>query len=168
MLPAIVSQLVVLLKDTALGFIIQLPELLYFGKQIGGRLPFGFPYVPSYLVVAAVYIGTCGLLSWFAFWLQKRLMGGPKQVKTTAKAVKLSGSRPGRVTRPNDDWHVAQSTYAARVADTASFGHRLRHVEHRRCAPLAGRPHETAAVRRFAAAALRRVRQRRRHDPHRA
>ncbi|MDG6104571.1 amino acid ABC transporter permease [Dactylosporangium aurantiacum] len=90
MLPAIVSQLVVLLKDTALGFIIQLPELLYFGKQIGGRLPFGFPYVPSYLVVAVVYIGTCGLLSWFAFWLQRRLMGGPKQVKTTAKAVKLT------------------------------------------------------------------------------
>lgn len=90
MLPAIVSQLVVLLKDTALGFIIQLPELLYFGKQIGGRLPFGFPYVPSYLVVAVVYIGTCGLLSWFAFWLQRRLMGGPKQVKTTAKSVKLA------------------------------------------------------------------------------
>jgi glutamate transport system permease protein len=90
MLPAIISQLVVLLKDTALGFIIQLPELLYYGKQYGGRLPFGFPYVPGYLVVAAVYIGTCALLSWFAFWLQKRLMGGPKRVKTTAKAVPLT------------------------------------------------------------------------------
>ncbi|MET7423778.1 amino acid ABC transporter permease [Dactylosporangium sp. NPDC005555] len=90
MLPAIISQVVVLLKDTALGFIIQLPELLYYGKQYGGRLTFGFPYVPGYLVVAAVYIGTCALLSWFAFWLQKRLMGGPKQAKTTAKAVKLA------------------------------------------------------------------------------
>jgi glutamate transport system permease protein len=89
MLPAIVSQLVVLLKDTALGFIIQLPELLYAGKQIGGRLPFGLPYVPAYLVVAAMYIGTCGLLSWFAFRLQKRLTGG-KRKKTTAKAVPLT------------------------------------------------------------------------------
>ncbi|MFG2036922.1 amino acid ABC transporter permease [Dactylosporangium sp. NPDC048998] len=89
MLPAIVSQLVVLLKDTALGFIIALPELLYVGKQIGGRLPFGLPYVPSYLVVAAIYITTCGLLSWFAFWLQKRLIGGPRR-RTTADPVPLT------------------------------------------------------------------------------
>jgi glutamate transport system permease protein len=90
MLPAIVSQLVVLLKDTALGFIITVPELLFVGKQIGGRLPFGLPYVPSYLVVAAIYISTCGLLSWFAFWLQKRLTGGRRKIKTTAPAVPLT------------------------------------------------------------------------------
>src|SRR5439155_8779677 len=73
MLPAIVSQLVVLLKDTALGFIITYPELLFVGKQIGGRLPFDLPFVPTYLIVAAIYIGLCGLLSAFAFWLQRRL-----------------------------------------------------------------------------------------------
>jgi glutamate transport system permease protein len=89
MLPAIVSQLVVLLKDTALGFIIQLPELLYAGKTIGGRGSFLYPYVPAYLIVAAIYIGTCGLLSWFAFWLQKRLTGGERR-KTTAKVVPLT------------------------------------------------------------------------------
>ncbi|WP_433216612.1 amino acid ABC transporter permease [Dactylosporangium sp. CS-047395] len=89
MLPAIVSQLVVLLKDTALGFIIQLPELLYAAKQIGGRLPFGLPYVQAYLVTAVIYIGTCGLLSAFAFYLQKRLIGGKRQ-KTTARPVPLT------------------------------------------------------------------------------
>jgi glutamate transport system permease protein len=73
MLPAIVSQLVVLLKDTALGFIITYPELLTVGKTIGGRLPFGLPYVPAYLVVAAIYISICGLLSLFAWWLQRHL-----------------------------------------------------------------------------------------------
>ena len=73
MLPAIVSQLVVLLKDTALGFIITYPELLFVGKQIGGRLTFDLPFVPTYLVVASIYIAMCGLLSFFAFWLQKRL-----------------------------------------------------------------------------------------------
>ncbi|MGC4878880.1 amino acid ABC transporter permease [Micromonospora sp. DT43] len=73
MLPAIVSQLVVLLKDTALGFIITYPELLFVGKQIGGRLPFGLPYVPAYLIVAAVYITICGALSALAWWLQKRM-----------------------------------------------------------------------------------------------
>ncbi|NJC64008.1 amino acid ABC transporter permease [Planosporangium flavigriseum] len=84
MLPAIVSQLVVLLKDTALGFIITYPELLYVAKQIGGRGSFDFPYVVSYLVVAAIYIGICGALSAFAYWLQKR-MGRSR--RTAAKPV---------------------------------------------------------------------------------
>ncbi|MFE9203050.1 amino acid ABC transporter permease [Micromonospora sp. NPDC007230] len=84
MLPAIVSQLVVLLKDTALGFIITYPELLFVGKQIGGRLPFGLPYVPTYLIVAAIYISICGLLSILAWWLQKRMGRMPK---TAARVV---------------------------------------------------------------------------------
>ncbi|MBQ1036658.1 amino acid ABC transporter permease [Micromonospora sp. C81] len=84
MLPAIVSQLVVLLKDTALGFIITYPELLFVGKQIGGRLPFGLPYVPTYLVVGAIYIAICGALSALAWWLQKRMARTPR---TAAKVL---------------------------------------------------------------------------------
>ncbi|WP_410812922.1 amino acid ABC transporter permease [Micromonospora sp. 067-2] len=84
MLPAIVSQLVVLLKDTALGFIITYPELLFVGKQIGGRLPFGLPYVPTYLIVGAIYITICGALSAFAWWLQKRMGRVPR---TEAKVL---------------------------------------------------------------------------------
>ncbi|WP_439117152.1 amino acid ABC transporter permease [Micromonospora lupini] len=84
MLPAIVSQLVVLLKDTALGFIITYPELLFVGKQIGGRLPFGLPYVPTYLIVAAIYIAICGSLSALAWWLQKRMGRTPR---TAAKVL---------------------------------------------------------------------------------
>ncbi|WIM95358.1 amino acid ABC transporter permease [Actinoplanes oblitus] len=80
MLPAIVSQLVVLLKDTALGFIITYPELLTVGKTIGGRLAFGFPYVPAYLVIGTIYISICGMLSFFAWWLQRRMT----RVRTTA------------------------------------------------------------------------------------
>jgi glutamate transport system permease protein len=72
MLPAIVSQLVVLLKDTALGFIITYPELLYVGKQMGGRLQYGFPYLPTYLVIAVIYIGLCSLLSLLARYLEGR------------------------------------------------------------------------------------------------
>ncbi|GAA4948530.1 amino acid ABC transporter permease [Actinoplanes utahensis] len=83
MLPAIVSQLVVLLKDTALGFIITYPELLTVGKTIGGRLAFGLPYVPAYLVVGAIYLTLCGLLSVLAWWLQRHLTRLP-----TAKAAK--------------------------------------------------------------------------------
>jgi len=73
MLPSIVSQMVVLLKDTALGFIITYEELLYVGKQIGSRLVFGFPYVSTYLVIAVIYISMCAFLSWFAHWLERRL-----------------------------------------------------------------------------------------------
>jgi len=72
MLPAIVSQLVVLLKDTALGFIITYAELLYVGKQMGGRLQYGFPYIPTYIVIAVIYIGLCSLLSLLAKWLEGR------------------------------------------------------------------------------------------------
>jgi glutamate transport system permease protein len=86
MLPAIVSQLVVLLKDTALGFIITYPELLYAAKQIGGRGSFDFPYIVSYLAVAAIYIGICGALSAFAYWLQRRMS---RSRRTAAKPVSL-------------------------------------------------------------------------------
>ncbi|MDG4785773.1 amino acid ABC transporter permease [Micromonospora sp. WMMD1102] len=94
MLPAIVSQLVVLLKDTALGFIITYPELLYVGKTIGGRLSFGLPYVPTYLIVAAIYISICGLLSLLAWWLQKRMTRTPK----TAAPVVQAGEDLGKPT----------------------------------------------------------------------
>lgn len=73
MLPSIISQMVVLLKDTALGFIITYEELLYVGKQMGSRLVFGFPYVSTYLVIAVIYISMCAFLSWFARWLERRL-----------------------------------------------------------------------------------------------
>ncbi|MFK4089241.1 amino acid ABC transporter permease [Kribbella sp. NPDC020789] len=72
MLPAIVSQLVVLLKDTALGFIITYAELLYVAKQMGGRLQYGFPYIPTYIVTAIIYIGLCSLLSLLARYLEGR------------------------------------------------------------------------------------------------
>jgi glutamate transport system permease protein len=84
MLPAIVSQLVVLLKDTALGFIITYPELLFQAKQIGGKLVFEIPYVPTYLITGTIYIGICGALSFFAYWLQKRLSRVPKTAATVS------------------------------------------------------------------------------------
>jgi glutamate transport system permease protein len=72
MLPAIVSQLVIILKDTALGFIITYNELLYVGRQMGSRPEFGFPYLPTYIVIAIVYIGLCSMLTMLANRLERR------------------------------------------------------------------------------------------------
>ncbi|MFD7157335.1 amino acid ABC transporter permease [Kribbella sp. NPDC059898] len=93
MLPAIVSQLVVLLKDTALGFIITYGELLYVAKQMGGRLQYGFPYIPTYMVVAVIYIGLCSLLSLLARYLEgrsrrrRKITGAPPPITTAPDAA---------------------------------------------------------------------------------
>ncbi|WAL67396.1 amino acid ABC transporter permease [Amycolatopsis cynarae] len=72
MLPTIISQLVVLLKDTALGFLVTYPELLYYARYIGSQGQFGRPIVPSTIVVAAIYITLCLLLTAAATWLERR------------------------------------------------------------------------------------------------
>jgi glutamate transport system permease protein len=80
MMPTIISQLVVLLKDTALGFLITYEELLRFAQRIGGEGAFGRPFVPTALVVAAIYIGICLLLTWLANYLQKRERRSKKHI----------------------------------------------------------------------------------------
>jgi glutamate transport system permease protein len=80
MMPTIISQLVVLLKDTALGFLITYEELLRFAQRIGGDGTFGRPFVPTAMVVAAIYIGLCLLLTWLATYLQKRERRSKKHV----------------------------------------------------------------------------------------
>lgn len=72
MLPAIVSQLVVLLKDTSLGFLITYYELLQYAKLIGGVGQFGRPYIPVFIVVTSIYITLCLLLTWLATYLEAR------------------------------------------------------------------------------------------------
>lgn len=71
MLPSIVSQMVVLLKDTALGFIITYEDLLYTIKLIGTQTQFGQPFIQVAIVGAAVYVGLCAALSWFAGYLTR-------------------------------------------------------------------------------------------------
>ncbi|WP_330269984.1 amino acid ABC transporter permease [Lentzea sp. NBC_00516] len=83
MLPTIISQLVVLLKDTALGFLITFEELLRWGTRIGGdAVNFGRPMIPVMIVVALVYIGLCLLLTWLATYLEKRNRRNKKVIKT--------------------------------------------------------------------------------------
>lgn len=74
MLPAIIGQLVVTLKDTSLGYVITYTELLYVGKLIASTTatPEGYPYVPVVLVITPIYIGMCLLLTALAKWIEAR------------------------------------------------------------------------------------------------
>lgn len=83
MLPAIVSQCIVVMKDTSLGYAILTPGLMSVGREIwrtfGNRLA-------TALVLAAIYIIVNAILSWLAAKLQRRLAGGG-QVKIVAGQV---------------------------------------------------------------------------------
>lgn len=90
MMPAVVSQLVVLLKDTALGYIITYEELLSYGfKTIPANYP-GTKLVAG-LVIAVVYIGLNMALSALATWLEKR---SRRSRKTQAPPVAPMGALP--------------------------------------------------------------------------
>jgi glutamate transport system permease protein len=72
MLPTILSQLVVVLKDTALGFLILYPELLYQARFLGSQGQLGSPILQVALVVAVIYIAMCLLLAQLANYLERR------------------------------------------------------------------------------------------------
>ena len=78
MLPVIVAQMVVVLKDTALGFVITYQELLYLGKLVGSSASYASPIIPAALVVGSIYIGLCLILAGVAKLLEVRLRSSPK------------------------------------------------------------------------------------------
>lgn len=82
MLPVIVAQLVVTLKDTALGFVITYPELIYYAKYLSSQP--GRPLLQAGLVVAVIYISMCLILSGLARWLEVR----------TRHSLKVKGYTP--------------------------------------------------------------------------
>ncbi|MGP4000812.1 amino acid ABC transporter permease [Streptomyces sp. 8N706] len=74
MLPTIISQLVVTLKDTSLGYIITYEELLYAARQMASNIIVNGdnPYVPVIIVVGCIYVAMCLALSSLATWIEKR------------------------------------------------------------------------------------------------
>ncbi|MDP9953214.1 MULTISPECIES: amino acid ABC transporter permease [Streptomyces] len=84
MLPTIISQLVVALKDTSLGYLITYEEFLHAGKLIASNLDYDLPFIPVVMVISPIYIGLCMLLSWFATWVAKRER---RNLKTRAAGV---------------------------------------------------------------------------------
>jgi len=69
MLPAIVGQLVVILKDTALGYIITYEELLRKAEQIGN---YKSNLLPALLFVGALFVIINYFVSLIANWVERR------------------------------------------------------------------------------------------------
>ncbi|GAA1359548.1 amino acid ABC transporter permease [Streptomyces beijiangensis] len=90
MLPTIISQLVVTLKDTSLGYLITYEEFLHAGKLIASNLDYDLPFIPVVMVISPIYIGMCMLLSWFANWTARRQKRNPK-----TEAVDVGPAEPG-------------------------------------------------------------------------
>lgn len=88
MMPVIIAQLVVTLKDTALGYVITYEELLFYARFIGSQSTYGSPIVPATIIVGAIYIVLCLLLSLVANRVEKRLRRSPRTDGTaTARPV---------------------------------------------------------------------------------
>jgi glutamate transport system permease protein len=80
MLPALISQLVVVLKDTSLGFIISYEEIL---RVSGQAIQVLNNPIQMYAVVGAIYIAVNYTLSKLAGYTQRRLARGRKTAALT-------------------------------------------------------------------------------------
>ncbi|NUU30961.1 amino acid ABC transporter permease [Arthrobacter sp. C9C5] len=87
MLPVIISQLVVILKDTALGFIVTYNEILFQAKFFGSQIQYGSPIIPAAIVAGVLYVGMCLILAAFAKWLERRLSRKPGVAVVPAASV---------------------------------------------------------------------------------
>ncbi|RSX56198.1 ABC transporter, permease protein [Bifidobacterium dolichotidis] len=97
MLPAAVTQLVVVLKDTALGSIIMYTDLLQESRRLGSMY---FNILQTLVVAAIVYFIVCAALSKLAEWLpqrmQKRTMG-PTEAEPIAPIAIMDPSNVNQI-----------------------------------------------------------------------
>ncbi|MEU4417541.1 amino acid ABC transporter permease [Nocardia salmonicida] len=99
MLPALVSQMVVVLKDTALGYQITYVELVRSGQQEGASMQ---NTIPALIVVALIMISLNMALSFLATTLEKRLRSRKKSGGTVLAADSiLADAAPRQRARPS-------------------------------------------------------------------
>ncbi|GLZ38643.1 amino acid ABC transporter permease [Actinokineospora sp. NBRC 105648] len=92
MLPALISQLVVVLKDTSLGFVISYEELVRVAGQIVQVLS---NPIQVYLLIAVIFILINYALSRFAIFTERRLSQGKKAATATLSATDVAGAGTG-------------------------------------------------------------------------
>jgi glutamate transport system permease protein len=92
MLPALISQLVVVLKDTSLGFVILYPETLRQANLLKETLD---NPIQMYVVIGACFILVNYLLSKIAQWVERRLSrssAGPSPVAAPVDTPAVAGA----------------------------------------------------------------------------
>lgn len=74
MLPTMISQLVVTLKDTSLGYVITYTELLFATRTMASNIIVNGenPFTAVVIVSGAIYIAMCLALSSLATWIERR------------------------------------------------------------------------------------------------
>ncbi|MFF9897513.1 amino acid ABC transporter permease [Streptomyces longispororuber] len=91
MLPAIVSQLVVIVKDTALGgALLTFSELLSTVSTMSGY--YGANVIASFTVVALIFVVINFILTTFASWLEGRLRRGKKSTGAMVPVAAVAGT----------------------------------------------------------------------------
>ena len=81
MIPAIISQMVVTLKDTSLGYVIAAPGLTAVARPLYTEFK---NHVPVFIVLALIYILVNLLLTLLANWVQRRFVGERKPLEVSA------------------------------------------------------------------------------------
>ncbi|MDZ7549620.1 amino acid ABC transporter permease [Bifidobacteriaceae bacterium NR047] len=120
MMPAAVTQLVVVLKDTALGSIIMYTDLLQESRRLGSMY---FNILQTLSVAAVIYFLICLALSWFAEWLPSHLQN------RTAAPTEADPVAPIAIMDPSN---VNQMAVADEVKELPYGGTpRKYHVHHR-------------------------------------
>ena|GEM_PF-2216951 len=100
MLPALIGQLVVVLKDTALGYAILYTDLLNWSKTLGSA--YANP-VPAYIVAALIYIVLNDAVTQFAVFAERRLSRSrhtAAPVTTAAPNIIQGSAEPGAALVP--------------------------------------------------------------------
>lgn len=88
MLPALVSQLVVILKDTAIGgAVLGLAELMSMNRQIAANYS---NTIPTLVVIALIYIAVNFALTSFASWLEGRLRKSKRSTGAVVPADQIN------------------------------------------------------------------------------
>ena len=118
MLPAAVTQLVVVLKDTALGSIIMYTDLLQESRRLGSMY---FNILQTLVVAAVVYFIVCWLLSRLAEWLPSRMQ------QHTAAPAEPEPVAPIAIMDPSNVNQIA----VAKEGVPLGGAQRVYHVHHR-------------------------------------
>ncbi|WP_370614542.1 amino acid ABC transporter permease [Mumia sp. Pv 4-285] len=92
MLPSIISQCIVALKDTSLGFVILAPGLTTVGRDIYREYK---NYLATALVLLLIYLVINLLLDWLGRWVERKYSGGHK-LNVTAVGVLGEEERQAR------------------------------------------------------------------------